>query len=276
MKKPGLRRALDAATGAARLAGELLRQNLRRPKRINESSQHDIKLELDVRCQRLIARELRKALPHAALLGEEGTTGDIQSPWRWVVDPIDGTVNFTYGIPHACVSIALQEAREPGRSPLDAAYGDGYLTRLGVIYDPFTDELWTATSDAVSRLNGRRIRVAERRRLDESVVALGFAKHRRSLERMLPVFHELVHRVRKIRITGSAALSLVYVATGRFDGYVESGVRLWDIAAGGLIIQQAGGVFWRREIQVGEGFEIVVSAEPLQRVLHRMNKAVNV
>ncbi len=260
-----------AATTAARAAGALMHRNLRRPKRINEATQHDIKLELDVRCQKQIERALRRALPEAAILGEEGTSGPADACLRWVVDPIDGTVNFTYGIPHACVAIALQAVDLPGTDPADAAYSDGYRTVLGVIHDPFTDETWTATETGPALLNGKRIQPAKRSRLNEAIVALGFAKHRHTLNRMLPVFERLIHRVRKIRITGSAALSMAYVATGRFDAYVESGVRLWDIAAGGLILQRAGGVFWRRAVDNRQTYEIVVSAAPLQRTLHRLN-----
>lgn len=273
MKKTELRAALLGATRAARAAGDLMRRNLHGAKRANETSQHDIKLELDVRCQQLIERILRRTLPAASVLGEEGTTGDPDAALRWVVDPIDGTVNFAYGIPHACVSIALQ-VRDAAPTPADpdgAIDPDGYRTVLGVVYDPFTDELWSATEGAPARLNRRVIRVQPRARLDEAIVALGFAKYRNTLERMLPVFGHLIHRVRKIRITGSAALTLVYVATGRFDAYIENGVRLWDIAAGGFILQQAGGVFWRCPAEVADrAFEIRVSAPPLQKTIQRL------
>ncbi len=252
-----------------------MRDNLRAPKQVALETQHDIKLELDTRCQKLITRTLRQAFPSAAVLGEEGAVGDPRAGWRWVVDPIDGTVNFTYGIPHACVSIALQERGEAGRSPVEPAYADGYTTRLGVVFDPFTDELWSATDTGPALLNGIVINVSARRRLTEAIVALGFAKTRRSLERMLPVFQELVHRVRKIRLMGAAALSMTYVASGRFEAYVESGVRLWDIAAGGLIVQRAGGVFWRRAIDRHHTYELVLSPPAFQRTLHRLNKTSN-
>src|SRR6185369_9343396 len=104
--RPG--QALNAATAAAREVGALMRRELHSRKHANEESQHDIKLELDVRSQNLIERSLRKALPAVALLGEEGVSGSAEAPYRWIVDPIDGTVNFAYTIPHACVSIALQ------------------------------------------------------------------------------------------------------------------------------------------------------------------------
>ena len=181
---------------------------------------------------------LASGFPKVALLGEEGIAGDPAAAERWVVDPIDGTVNFTYGIPHACVSIALQTRANDG----------SYETIVGVVYDPFTDELWTAIRGGPARLNGKIIRVSQRKNLRECIVSIGFAKTRSSLEDTLPYFNQLVRRVRKVRMVGAAALAMTYVATGRFDAYVERGIHLWDIAAGGLIVECAGGEFWRRPI----------------------------
>jgi len=253
------------AAEAAREAGVLLRRNLRAAKRINAVTRHDIKLELDVRCQRLIERRLRSGFPGVAVLGEEGITGSEEAGWRWVVDPIDGTVNYAHGIPHACVSIALQERR----SPVDGVDKSvaGYRTVAGVVYDPFLDELWEAVTGGAARLNGRRIRVSGRRRLGEAIMTLGFAKHPSSLQRMLPVFGRLVHRVRKLRIMGSAALALTYVASGRFDGYVESGLRLWDIAAGALIVECAGGRCDCLPLRGRHRYSLVASNALLHRAL---------
>lgn len=236
-------KALSTAVRAARAVGTLMRKQLHKTKRANEVTQHDIKLELDVRSQKLIERTLLSSFPQTALLGEEGVAGNLEAEYRWVVDPIDGTVNFAYGIPHACVSIALQR-RNGGRT----SYEDGYETVAGVVYDPFCDELWTALKGQKARLNGRVISVSRRSKLHEAIVSLGFAKSHENLEATLPYFIDLVHRVRKIRIMGAAALALTYVATGRFDAYVERGIRLWDIAAGGLILECAGGQFWHRVI----------------------------
>lgn len=240
MSSPQLTRALQTAIRAARAAGLLLRKNLMAAKKVNSSEHRDIKLELDVRCQKLIERTLRRDFPGIAVLGEEGVVGEPLTTDRWVVDPIDGTVNFTYGIPHACISIALQQQGAPAASSHPDAR---FLTMLGVVYDPFADELFTALRGKAARLNGRPIRASQRTRLEESIVSVGFAKSSATLEGMLPGFNDLVHRVRKIRIMGSAALSLVYVAAGRFDAYLENGIRLWDIAAGGLILECAGGDF---------------------------------
>ncbi len=262
-KPINLKEAQAAAVQAARAVGALLRRNLHANKRADMVTQHDIKLELDVRSQKLIERTLQRAYPRLALLGEEGTAGPADADWRWVVDPIDGTVNFAYGIPHACVSIALQQRTEhPGVS----TYEDGYRTVVGVVYDPFCQELWTAMHGRAARLNGRIIHVSHRRKLGEAIISIGFAKTRENLEATFPYFADLVHRVRKIRIMGSAALALTYVSCGRFDAYIERGIRIWDIAAGGFIVERAGGQFWRQAF--GEHtYRVISSNGPLRRCL---------
>lgn len=281
------KKALAVAIKAARAAGQMMRDNLRETKKINEATQHDIKLELDVRCQKRIERELRRAFPKIPILGEEGILGDPEAPVRWVVDPIDGTVNFSYGIPHACVSIALQRqvtgsefqvAGSKRRSRFgsqNSKTGAGsFQSVVGVVYDPFTDELWTAIRGQPARLNGRAIRVSHRKKLNEAIVALGFAKQRSTLNQMLPTFNGLIHRVRKIRIMGAAALSLVWVAGGRMDAYLEYGLRLWDIAAGGLIVECAGGEFLFTEVSGGDDhtYQILANNGHLARRLERVAK----
>lgn len=255
MNRTEKHQALKIAIQAARAAGRLMKANLRETKKINEATQHDIKLELDVRCQKLIERTLRRAFPTIPILGEEGVLGDPNAPVRWVVDPIDGTVNFSYGLPHACVSIALQIKSARSAS----ADAEGFISVIGVVYDPFTDELWTAVRGERSKLNGRTIRVSQRRNLNEAIVALGFAKQTLTLNKMLPTFNGLIHRVRKIRIMGAAALSLVYVGTGRMDAYIEYGLRLWDIAAGGLIVECAGGRFRQKSLGKDYAYEILAT-----------------
>jgi myo-inositol-1(or 4)-monophosphatase len=254
---------LDCAATAARAAGRLMRSQQGAPKKINSQSQRDIKLELDVRCQKLIEKILLRSFPQSAVLGEEGVAGTAGSPWRWVVDPIDGTVNFTYGVPHACVSIALQQRRQKGE----------FSTVVGAVYDPFCDELWTAARGGPARLNGKVIHASRRRKLAEAIVAIGFSKTEASLDENLPVFNALVRRVRKIRIMGAAALALTYVASGRFDAYIESGISLWDIAAGGLILECAGGEFWRRPLPGGVQYRMIANNGLLRRKLERLARA---
>lgn len=259
-----LRAAQLSAVRAAQAVGRLMRRHLHARKRANAVTQHDIKLELDVRSQRLIERSLRVGYPEVALLGEEGIVGNPNAQYRWVVDPIDGTVNFAYTIPHACVSIALQR-RAPKRAR--SVYEDGYETLVGVVYDPFCNELWTATLGGPARLNGKTVRVSRRRRLDEAIVSIGFAKSRESLAATLPYFTKLVYRVRKVRMMGAAALALTYVASGRFDAYIERGIRIWDIAAGGLIVECAGGEFWRKAADSDHTYRMVCSNGQLRRTL---------
>jgi myo-inositol-1(or 4)-monophosphatase len=256
-------RALECAVTAARAAGRLMRSQKSAPKKINEQSQHDIKLELDVLCQKLIEKTLSSAFPQAAILGEEGASGQEDAPLRWVIDPIDGTVNFTYGIPHACVSIALQRRSD----------GCGYVTEIGVVYDPFCDELWTARRGGPARLNGKVIHASRRKALDEAIVAIGFSKTLDSLHENLPVFNVLVRRVRKVRMMGAAALALTYVASGRFDAYIESGISLWDIAAGGLILECAGGEFWHRPLPGLQKYRMIANNGLLRGKLESLARA---
>ncbi len=256
------KQALACSVKAARAAGNLMRRNLHRPKKVNARTAHDIKLDLDVRAQKLIERTLSAKFPRIALLGEEGDAGNSQADLRWVVDPIDGTVNFSYGIPHACVSIALQgrEENRPGE----------YRTLVGVVYDPFAGELWTAIRGQPARLNGRIIHVSDRKALREAIVSMGFGKSSGSLTHTLPYFGALVRRVRKVRLMGAAALGIVYVATGRFDAYIERGIRLWDIAAGGLILECAGGDFHHEPITGRHAYRMLASNGHVRRKLEKL------
>jgi myo-inositol-1(or 4)-monophosphatase len=255
-----------------------MRAHLHAKKRIHASTPHDIKLELDVRCQQRIQRALQRAFPRVPIVGEEGVLGDPQAPWRWVVDPIDGTVNFASGIPHACVSVALQHeiARRPGsggsRVRQDSGHWSGYRSVIGVVYDPFANELWTAVRGQPARVNGRIIHVTDRRTLGEAIVSIGFSDNRATLEQMRPVFNALLHRVRKLRIMGSAALGLTYVASGRMDAYFELGLNLWDIAAGGLIIECAGGEFFHRSGPGTGKYQVVASNGHLRQSLQRASR----
>jgi myo-inositol-1(or 4)-monophosphatase len=250
---------LIIAVKAARAAGKLMRANWHLPKRVNFADTHDIKLELDVRSQKLIEKILRKAFPQIPLLGEEGCSGPpslgfrlhrisarqagaasvMNAEYRWVVDPIDGTVNYFFEMPHAAVSIALQV-----RSPKSKV--QSHKTVLGVIYDPFANELWTAMLGGPTRLNGRPVRVSRRSRLNEAVIAMGFSKSSENLKKSLPHLNRLARRALKIRIMGSAALELAYVASGRLDVYIERTINLWDIAAGALMVECSGGEFWTK------------------------------
>ena len=217
---------LEAADNAARAAGKLLRQNFQHPQRVNSALPHDIKLEIDVQVQELTTKLLLEEFPEHSLYGEEGIVGDQSSEHQWVVDPLDGTVNYFYGIPHFCVSIALRVRSE---------------IMVGVIYDPVREEMWTGQKGEVPRLNGQAFHVSDRADLAEAVISVGLSKTGITIEAGLPVLQRMIHRARKCRLLGSAALDMAYVACGRFDAYIEQGISLWDIAAGWLLIETAGG-----------------------------------
>ena len=246
------------------------------PKHVNATDAHDIKLELDVRCQKLITRVLRAAFPEIPLLGEEGCTGNINADYRWVVDPIDGTVNYAFGIPHAAVSIALQQRDERRvssveksarrRMPSHVTRHSPNVTVLGVIYGPFTDELWTVVRGGPTRLNGRVVRVSQCTDVSKAVIAMGFSKSKQNLEKSLPHLNRLSRRALKVRIMGSAALELAYVASGRLDAYTERTINLWDIAAGALMVECSGGEFYTRPAPGGK-FRMVADNGRLRRKL---------
>jgi myo-inositol-1(or 4)-monophosphatase len=258
------KKLLATAVKAAQAAGAIMSRNRFAKKKVNESTQRDIKLELDVKCQQKIESMLTKAHPDVAILGEEGNAGDIETDLRWIVDPIDGTVNYTYGIPHACVSIALQQ-----RLAKRSTGGDDFETVLGVVFDPFTNELWTAVKGQAAKLNGKKISVNEGP-LKEAMLAIGFAKDKPTMDYMMPYFMKLAPKIRKPRMMGSAALAMTYVASGRFHGYIESKIRLWDVAAGGLILECAGGEFWRMPRKKGEHtYAVIASNGKIRKQIER-------
>lgn len=217
---------LELACSAAREAGELLRANFESDLVVDEMHRHDIKLALDVASQKLIEGRILAAFPGHAIYGEEGIAGDQSSDTQWIVDPIDGTVNYFFGIPHFCVSIGMRRAGE---------------LKIGVIYDPMMDELFAVDFEGPATKNGREIRPSARAALAEAVVTVGFSKSTESIEAGLERYKSIAHRVRKTRMMGSAALALAYIACGRLDAYIEESISLWDIAAGQLMLQRGGG-----------------------------------
>ena len=217
---------LETAVAAARAAGSLLSENFGGKLTVNAFAAHDIKLELDEKAQELITQMILQRHHDHAIFGEEGVGGNQDSEFQWVVDPLDGTVNYFYGIPHFCVSVALRRKDE---------------ILVGVIYDPMREELFTAERGGAALLNGQPMLVSARGQLSEAIVSVGLAKVAQTIDLGLPVMQDLIHRVRKCRMMGSAALDLAYVACGRLDAYIEAGVRIWDVAAGVLMVEGAGG-----------------------------------
>lgn len=237
---------LQLAKDAALAAGGLLRANFGKPLSVAANEAHDIKIDLDRRSQDLIENILLAAHPDFAIYGEEGIRGDDSSEYQWIIDPIDGTVNFFYGIPHFCVSIALRQAGE---------------LLLGVIYDPMRDELWAVIKGSPATLNGHPVQVSTRTQISEAILTVGFSKSAEAIDKGMPIFERMVRSAKKCRAMGSAALDVAYVSCGRLDAYIESQINLWDIAAGVLLVEAAGGkVILTPHPTVPDKFSAVISS----------------
>lgn len=246
---------------AARAAGNVLLRNMARLDSLTvvEKARQDYASEVDGLAEREIIRELKRAYPDYAILGEEtGQTG--KGRHTFVVDPLDGTSNYLRGIPHFCVSIALVDNGEP----TDA-----------VIYDPLRNELFCASRGSGAVLNDRRLRLNTQRELPGAILVSGFPpRERKRLAPQLKAIEILLAEAEDVRRSGSAALDLAWVAAGRCDGYFEAGVKPWDIAAGILLVREAGGracdFRGRSEKMLFEG---QVIAGPM-KVVDRVQKAV--
>jgi myo-inositol-1(or 4)-monophosphatase len=220
---------LNIAIRAARSAGNVIIRNLDRldSLAIHTKDRNDFVTEVDRNAEQEIIDTLRKAFPNHGILAEESglKAGD---DYQWIIDPLDGTTNYLHGFPQFAVSIAL---RHKGR------------LEQGVVYDPMRQELFTATRGAGATMNDRRIRVTKRRSLEGALLGTGFPfKAQQHLEAYLDMFRALFPNTAGIRRPGSAALDLAYVAAGRLDGFWEIGLNSWDMAAGVLLIQEAGGL----------------------------------
>ncbi|MEG3193114.1 inositol monophosphatase family protein [Lysobacter sp. D1-1-M9] len=227
MQKP----AVTLMVKAARAAGNVLLRHMYKLDALNvvEKDRMDFASEVDELAEKEITKEFRRSTPDYAILGEESGSTNTRgnSRFTWVIDPLDGTSNYLRGIPHFCVSIALVENGEPVH---------------GVIFDPLRNELFTSSRGSGTVLNEKRVRVADRKDLKGAMLITGFAPRERSrASAHLKCIDTLLTEAEDIRRTGSAALDLAYIACGRADAYFEAGVKPWDIAAGALMVREAGG-----------------------------------
>jgi myo-inositol-1(or 4)-monophosphatase len=238
----------EIAEAVAREAGHQLRAAFAGP-RVNvtaKSSPTDLVSEADHAAERLIRERLRTARPDDGFLGEEGGDAAGSSGLRWVVDPLDGTINFLFGIPQWAVSIACED--EQG-------------TLAGVVYDPMRDELWTAERDGPALVDGAPIQASDRSELATTMVATGFGYDAKVRAYQADVPARLLPRVRDIRRFGSAALDLAWTAAGRYDAYYERGLNAWDLAAGVLLCERAGLAFRTLEPVAAAGAGVLVAPD---------------
>lgn len=243
---------LNIAVEAARAAGNIIIRAMQRPDTIKvaEKGPNDFVTEVDQRVEREIISIIQKAYPTHSILGEE--SGEIEGDdVLWVIDPIDGTRNFIHGFPHFAVSIAVIHKNR---------------VEYGVIYDPVRQELFTAARGRGAMLNDRKIRVSQCKTLEQSLLGTGFAYRHKDKHAVAPanIFATMVPASGDIRRAGAATLDLAYVACGRLDGFWEFGLNIWDIAAGILLVKEAGGMI--TDPQGGEDYlrsGNVVAANPV-------------
>ncbi|MBU1692637.1 MAG: inositol monophosphatase [Verrucomicrobia bacterium] len=223
---PRLDLLLEAASAAARAAGRHALENRHRRAEIVQRSVHDVKLALDLECQRRAEEAIARAWPEPRILGEEGASGPANRAPVWIIDPLDGTVNFLHGMPLWCSSVAVAQ--------------DGEVL-AGAVFVPELNELYTATREGPAQRNGVAIRVSETPTVAEAMVLTGLSKHMESNPAALGFLAAIADRAQKTRVMGAAAVDICHVACGRADGYYESSIYLWDVAAAGLIARRAGG-----------------------------------
>jgi myo-inositol-1(or 4)-monophosphatase len=218
----------DAAVEFAREAGAIVREGYGRIHAPERKGRIDLVTEYDRRSERCLIRRIGERFPSHRVLAEESGANDQSAAVRWVIDPLDGTTNFAHNYPFFCVSVGVEI--------------EGELV-AGAVFDPVRDELFAAARGAGATLNGTPIRVSGITRVEDALLVTGFPYSvREHPETVLPLFHAFLMRAQGVRRDGSAALNLCYLACGRFDGFWEGHLSPWDMAAGVLLVREAGGV----------------------------------
>ena len=222
---------LNFAIQTARDAGRILAEKFGRTAlEISNKGEIDLVTEADLAAERFIIERIKSHYPRHAILAEESDASGIKhegaGEYKWIIDPLDGTTNYAHAYPAFCVSIALEHDER---------------IELGVIYDPLRDEVFSAERGEGATLNGRRIHVSEVEELNNAMLCTGFPYNVRELGDFARHFYNFIMNAQAVRRDGTAALDLAYVACGRFDGFWEEGLRPWDVAAGVLLIEEAGG-----------------------------------
>lgn len=244
-----IRQMETLARDAALKAGELIRNRLGAPASVEKKAMSDYVTDVDRESEALIVEMIRKRFPDHNILSEEMSSTQLHRGITWIIDPLDGTTNFIHGYPVVAISMAACLEEE---------------TLLGIVLDPIHQEFFWAKKGAGAFLNGKRIGVRQVSSLEEALVGTGFPfRFKHLMDPYVAAFKRIFLQVTDIRRAGSAALDLAYVAAGRLDGFWELGLSTWDVAAGALLIQEAGGMvsdFWGRQDYIGNGH--IVAGSP--------------
>jgi myo-inositol-1(or 4)-monophosphatase len=232
--KPPVLALKNTAVKAALAAGKILTKHFRKKLIIKEKSRANLVSNADLEAEKAVIKILKKAFPQIGILAEESGTSESNpkaAEARWLIDPLDGTTNYIRGFPMFCVSIGLEWQGEMW---------------VGVIYHPILKELFVATKGGGATCNGKKIHVAKTRTLSDGLLTTGFSYNKeKGLHQEVSAFESVSHHALAVRRPGSAALDLAYTARGIFDGYWEKNLSPWDIAAGSLLVQEAGGIVTR-------------------------------
>ena len=227
MSEPTLSQLLETAVAAAKAAGAHALNNKHRRTESAETFAHDIKLVLDMECQKVTESVIGERFPDHSILGEEDSRTAANDAYEWVIDPIDGTMNFSYGFPYWCSSVAVRH--------------NGKVV-AGCVYAPEFDDCFSAHIEGPAERNGAPIHVSDTRELKDALIFTGLYKaFEADAETHFSLFKKLAFSTKKLRISGAAALDFCHVAAGSSDGFFEKGIYPWDFSAGGLIIERAGG-----------------------------------
>ncbi len=227
LKKTEIKELLRFSEEVARGAGQILKNGFNRPPSIRYKGRIDPVTEFDLRSEKYIVSQIQQRYPDHSILAEEGSGRKTDGAFRWVIDPLDGTVDYAHGFPVYCVSIGLEY-----RSEIVA----------GVVFDPERDECFTSGCGCGAFLNGKRIRVSKENKLERALLATGFAYDIKTARRNnLGYFSRMAKQAQGVRRLGSAAIDLCWLACGRIDGFWELSLHPWDTAAGRLIVEEAGG-----------------------------------
>jgi len=250
---------LEVAKNAAKKTGDFLLKELGRlsSDNITEKGLNDFVTTVDFQAEKLVTDIILKEFPDHSILAEETGLSDQQSPYMWIIDPLDGTKNYIHNIPVFGVSIALMHEGE---------------VILGVVFHPAADELFWAEKNKGAFLNGDRIHVSEHEHLQNALLATGFPHRKKTyILRYLQLFEQLFLAASDLRRMGSAAIDMVYVACGKMDGFFELGLSIWDLAAGEIIVREAGGRvtdFWGENNHLSSGYILAATPQVHKDILN--------
>jgi myo-inositol-1(or 4)-monophosphatase len=247
----------EVAVAAAKAAGEVLRSGFGQRQEVRYKGEVDLVTEADEKAEQKIKATLQEAFPAYEILTEESGRLPGQGDYRWIVDPLDGTTNYAHGLPLFSVSVALERAGE---------------VVLGVVHDPMAQETYAAERGNGATLNGRLIKVSDTEELIQALLATGFPYERDDMSATLDLFGRFAVLTQSMRRLGSAALDMCYVGAGRLDGYYERGIQAWDIAAGLLLVKEAGGFVsdFRGSDRMLEQGQVLAANDQLHSKLHKL------